>query len=96
MATNGHEKDTELAIRTWCDECPRETRLKGIEESIMELRLEQAQTAGAAKSQARNVTIIVAAAAILGLGVQVLTYLDRHSQPRPVAEHAQTIQQVTP
>jgi hypothetical protein len=76
---NGHEAKTELAIREYCASCPREYRLKKAEEDVMELRLEQAKLVGESRTQARNVTIIVAVVGVLGLGVQVLNYLDRHS-----------------
>jgi len=87
---NGHEAKTELAIREYCASCPREDRLRKIEENVMELRLDQAQLAGAAKTQSRNVTIIVAVVGVLGLVIQGLNYLDRHSPSARVQHATQT------
>jgi len=75
----------ELAIARHERDCPFAARLQTLEETVTSMRLQQAEVVGAAKSQARNVTIIVMIAAVFGLGLQVLGYIDRHSQRQQTA-----------
>jgi len=66
MSTNHEGVEQELAIRRWCDDCPRESRLKTIEDTMRTMQLEQTKMLAVLGFWKWALPIVVTVAVFLG------------------------------
>lgn len=77
----GSDEQSELAIRRWCDDCPRDSRLKTIEDAMQTIQIEQTKLLAVLGFWKWALPILVTVAVFLGGVVERRLMASPHVAP---------------